>query len=379
MKHRSVIALLLTLFATSARADWPVVGPEATATPAVVQPASLFTEVDMDWTGATIRTDARALASVAQSTSDYLWRSDLRGDSSAPHGMRDELAVTPQDVRDTLAFITQVAAEDEGRPGQRLEDPDFLSAHFRVLKWAGDAEQARSNGVTVSGGRVRITKYLVYQHFGSAVATEVHNTGLYGIPTEEAQLSLEQADAQPNLLRHAYTRKQVLDGVFGPGGQSEGLAPALVWMRRQDIHEALMQGTVELTLAAGITRTFNVHRSNGIPYVHGERNPERQDRFWYFREVDGVRGWGKSTEDKIQLQAGAAVAGDAQNLGLGGVYAIRATDGFRLVVLADTGGAFEPNLYQLDFFAGAFPDRTTFDQAVAPIPARADVYLLVRR
>jgi hypothetical protein len=379
VKHRSVIALLLTLFATSARADWPLIGPEATPTPAVVQPDSVFTEVDMDWSGVTIETDARALASVAQSTSDYLWRSDLRSDHSAPHGMRDELGITPQDVRDTLAFITRVASEDVGRPGQRLEDADFLSTHFRVLKWSGDREQARANGVAVSGGRVRITKYLVYQHFGSAQPTATHNTGLYGIPAEEEGLSLEQADAQPDLLRHHYTRSQVLDGVFGTGGVSAGLAPALVWMRRQDIHEALMQGTVELTLAGGITRTFNVHRSNGIPYVHGERNPERQDRFWYFREVDGVRGWGQSPEDKIQLQAEAAVAGDARNLGLGGLFAIRATDGFRLVVLADTGGAFEPNLYQLDFFAGAFPHRATFDRAVAPIPARAEVYLLVRR
>lgn len=92
-----------------------------------------------------------------------------------------------------------------------------------------------------------------------------------------------------------------------------------------------------------------------------------------------MRAWGDDPEDKIRLEPGAAVAGDAHNLGLGGLYALAGGDGLRLVVLADTGGAFEPNPYQLDYFAGAYPDRATFERATAGVPARADVYLLIRR
>ena len=49
----------------------------------------------------------------------------------------------------------------------------------------------------------------------------------------------------------------------------------------------------------------------------------------------------------------------------------------RIVVVADTGGAFEPNLFQLDWLVGVFPDRASFDRAAAAMPDRVRARLLV--
>ena len=372
---QSAIATLLCLLPTIAMADWPVVGPNATPTPQVVTPEQHFQPADLSW-DRPIGTAAHDLAAVADSTAAHLYRHDIAHDM-APHGMLDAIGVSRQDLRDTLAFIVRIAAEDAHRPGQRLEDPEFLAEHFTAYRWRSDVHMASGNGVRLQPEQVRITKYLVYQHLGRTRRDATYNTPLMAVPHDEDGLTVDEADAVGTLNRHTFTRKQVLDGAYLTGGAAEGQAEVLAWMRRQDVHEALMQGTVELTFPTGTTRTFNVHRSNGIPYEHGVRDPEQQDRFWYFRQVDGVRGWGEDPEDKVLLRPGAAVAGDVQNLGLGALFAIQGTNSLRLTVLADTGGAFEPNLYQLDFFAGAYPDRATFDRAVADIPARAPVWLLV--
>ena len=61
------------------------------------------------------------------------------------------------------------------------------------------------------------------------------------------------------------------------------------------------------------------------------------------------------------------MAGDIYNLGLGKLVALEdpKSGELRLVVLGDTGGAFQPNLFQLDDFAGAFPDAAALYQATA--------------
>ena len=49
------------------------------------------------------------------------------------------------------------------------------------------------------------------------------------------------------------------------------------------------------------------------------------------------------------------------------------------MVLADTGGAFQPNLFQLDYFAGAFPDRAALYTATAGLPDRVRASVLLAR
>jgi len=142
-----------------------------------------------------------------------------------------------------------------------------------------------------------------------------------------------------------------------------------------------MQGTIEVDVG-GVRRLFNVHRHNGIAYRAGVKDPDDQDRFWYFRAVSGLRGW-STAEGGITVEPQVTVAGDVYNLGLGRVFALSSPgpEGpqLRLTVLADTGGAFQPNLFQLDWLAGTFPSHEAFKAAVAEVPpyVRADV-LVVR-
>jgi membrane-bound lytic murein transglycosylase len=145
-----------------------------------------------------------------------------------------------------------------------------------------------------------------------------------------------------------------------------------------DANEALMQGSVEVTLPDGTVRMFNVHENNGRPYDPAVKDPDLQARFWYFREVPGILG-----VEQIPLRPRAAVAGDVWNLGLGKVVALDwptpSGPELRLAVLADTGGAFEPNLFQLDWLAGTFPDRAAWQRASEGDPKHVGASVLVRR
>ena len=52
----------------------------------------------------------------------------------------------------------------------------------------------------------------------------------------------------------------------------------------------------------------------------------------------------------------------------------------RLGVMADTGGAFLPNLYQLDFLAGIFKSQADFKQNIRQLPMYAQgTYILVKK
>jgi hypothetical protein len=51
----------------------------------------------------------------------------------------------------------------------------------------------------------------------------------------------------------------------------------------------------------------------------------------------------------------------------------------RLGILADTGGAFTPNLFQLDYYAGVFPSRRMFKRKVKKLPDFARVYILIKK
>ena len=89
------------------------------------------------------------------------------------------------------------------------------------------------------------------------------------------------------------------------------------------------------------------------------------------------RGWGN--DRKIPLVPLVSVAGDVYNLGLGKLIALEGPDGTRLAVLSDTGGAFQPNLYQLDLLAGTFDDHAHFLRETSDIPTHVTAGLLVVR
>jgi hypothetical protein len=71
------------------------------------------------------------------------------------------------------------------------------------------------------------------------------------------------------------------------------------------------------------------------------------------------------------------------NIGLGKIVVIEHTKNGRkhlqMGVIADTGGAFLPNLYQLDFLAGIFKNRQEFTKHISQLPEYATAYFLVKK
>jgi len=47
--------------------------------------------------------------------------------------------------------------------------------------------------------------------------------------------------------------------------------------------------------------------------------------------------------------------------------------------MADTGGAFQPNLYQMDLFSGTHESLDALNAATVDVPRRPWAYLLVLR
>jgi hypothetical protein len=177
-----------------------------------------------------------------------------------------------------------------------------------------------------------------------------------------------------------------MDGVYMHGGAAAGQAEPLAWFTEQQVHEALMQGTIATRStrpdgARSPLRYFNVHVHNERAYKPGYKS-SAQERLWYFRQVDGVLGWSIEGKQKVRLQPRASVAGDIYNLGLGKLVVLSHPDGsggttLRLVVVGDTGGAFLPNLFQLDLLAGSFETRDELYAATADVPGWVEAGVLL--
>lgn len=127
---------------------------------------------------------------------------------------------------------------------------------------------------------------------------------------------------------------------------------------------------------------FNVDRNNGISYIRGVKDT-LQKRYWYFRPVDQIKGYGYKIDAKISIRPGVTFAGDVLNIGLGRVILIEYNQGqnkrLQMGVVADTGGAFLPNLHQLDYLAGVFKNQTEFRQYIRQLPEYASAYILVKK
>jgi hypothetical protein len=139
-----------------------------------------------------------------------------------------------------------------------------------------------------------------------------------------------------------------------------------------------MEGTILIKFNDGTQGFFNVDRSNEIAYIKGLDRKE-QKRYWYFKPVDKIKGYGQAIENKISIEPGVTFAGDVLNIGLGKMVVISSADGMRMGTIADTGGAFLPNLHQLDFLAGTFDGKPAFDKAARSLPEYATAYFLVKK
>ncbi|MCC5640193.1 hypothetical protein LC593_31050 [Nostoc sp. CHAB 5844] len=282
-------------------------------------------------------------------------------------GLLGTQGVSVEDILKTLDFMITVLKEDiaNNRP-TRLQEPNFINKNFRVIKWNAYNKQNKSQK------QLRITKYAVFTHPGSRTKTAKFNTPIYSLKDNLAT----------DKFYTKYTKQDVLSGIYEPGGKEFGKVQPLAYLTRNGLEEALMEGTILINFTDGSRAYFNVDRNNGISYVRGLK-ATAQKRYWYFKKVDAIKGYGYKIDAKISIQPGVTFAGDVLNIGLGKVVVIEHNQGgrknLRMGVIADTGGAFLPNLYQLDFLAGIFPNRQEFNQHIRQLPEYATAYFLVKK
>lgn len=272
--------------------------------------------------------------------------------------------VTVKDILKTLDFMIVVLQEDiaNNRP-TRLQNPDFINNNFRVIKWSAH------NPENLQQKKLRITKYAAFIHSGSRQKTSKYNIPIYALTEESRQ----------NKFYTKYTKQDVLSGIYEPGGKEFGKVKPIAYLTRNGLEAALMQGTVLVNFTDGTKEFLNVDKNNEMSYIRGLKATS-QKRYWYFKEVDAIKGYGYKIDAKISIKPGVTFAGDVLNIGLGRIIVIEDNQKrLKMGVIADTGGAFLPNLYQLDFLAGTFASETEFENYIHKLPEYTNAYILVKK
>ncbi|WP_407927642.1 hypothetical protein [Legionella fallonii] len=313
------------------------------------------------------------LCATAKETLAYL----NKGMAYDPQVIHAGKAVTiPLDrVKATLVFICKNQS--------RMNDPAFIKEHFDFIRWYPDVSRARQLSANkpllqhLPKDRILMTKYYVHLATANSKPTAAMPFALYALPKDELHLTLEQADAQPGLTRFKYGKQAILHGALNHLD-----VPKLAYLSREDLEAALLQGTVVADFGSGMgKKIFNVHRNNNIAYDR-TKTPYAQERFWYFKQVAGVKGYGKDAEYKITVNPGVTFAADLTQLGLGKMLMVQypgqsGTWTSKIGILADTGGAFADNLYQVDYLAGSYPGKEAFSRATRHLPDYVNAYFMV--
>jgi len=323
------------------------------------------------------------LCNVAKGTVDYLALGENYDPGIITAGMTAQFGGDLKRVKRTLNFICQVQQADklEGTVS-RLMDADFITEHFDVIRWMPDKNQAQGFAKNkpllknIPDDKILLTKYYIKLAKGTAKQTPETPYALYALPNDEQGLTLEQSDAERGLIRHQLTKQDVLTGIL----DKDSLAEPMVWLSRYDLEDSLMQGTVKVDIESdsnGVTsQFFNVHRNNGIGYQRNLKK-EQQGRYWYFKKTESVMGYGKDANHKIPIYPLVTVAGDLAHLGLGKLIMLTHNGESRLTVLADTGGAFENNQYQLDYLGGYFKNWDDYINTYRTFPDYFEARILL--
>ena len=279
-------------------------------------------------------------------------------------GVLGALGFPLSQILKTIDFMIQILEEDiEQKRETRLKDPDFINSKFKVLRWypfnPQNPEQTE---------KIRITKYAVFTHQGSKVKTEKFSIPLYGLKDND------------DTFYENYTKQDVLSGIYEKGGKEYGKVEPLVYLTREGLEEALMEGTILIKYPDGTSEFFNVNKNNRIAYIKG-LEPRKQKRYWYFKKVNSINGYGNKIENRIKVEPGVNFAADVFNLGVGRMVVLEYTNNgmkkLKLGVIGDTGGAFLPNLHQLDFLAGIFKTRKDFVEYSKSLPSYVNAYILI--
>lgn len=335
--------------------------------------------------------DTKALCNVAENSLTYLNQNN--SDTFAVHaGKVFNQNLTLNKVKETLTFICKVEAEDKrlNQPS-RLKQKDFLQKNFNFYRWTPDKKTANNladkstNTVktrllrNIPNDEILLTKYYTKLLNGSELKTDKFSQALYALPYDERALTLEEAnDKKSNLTRYKYTRQEIINGAL----LNKNLAMPLIWLTEDALHDVLLQGTGVL-LVNGKIRYFNVHRNNGINYNYAIGKKE-QARYWYFAEVPNIMGYGKTLANKIAIKPQVSFAGNVAQLGLAKLILVNYTTTNndnksvnRMGILADQGGAFDNNLFQLDFLVDSYKGWNDYYQANKHLPDYAKAWILV--
>lgn len=337
---------------------WDVLGPDGASTGRIVDPEVLFPVGEPAWVAPHVVTDPALIIRAAR---DLIVWMDAHPDAPMT-GLFPELGADRAVTRRTLERIAAA-------PPERINDPTFLLEQFTLRRWIPDTAAAVARKISLPDGRIRLTRYFIPQVTGSPVKTKVYSYALYADPGEP--------------WRSRYTRGEVFGGLLAK--EAGDAAKPLAWLRPADAYDALLQGSMEVRWTADgqeQAHLLNVDVQNGRPYVPGTA-AAAQEQLWYFREVDGFYGWG-TNPGKVPLHATVSVAGDPWNLGIGRLVLLEYPDGadgtsLRLVLVGDTGGAFQPNLFQLDWLAGAWPDRAALYTATRELPDRVNAWIMLAK
>lgn len=340
-------------------------------------------------------TDFAQLCEVAQNTQEYLIENG--SDDYAVHGGYKLLGFSNTErIQKTLAFICQVHQQDSSQNKlSRLSTPEFLKKHFDFYRWLPDQVMAQKIADKSTNKRksqmlraipkdkIFLTKYYTKLLNGSDKQTAEYNQALYALPFDEQGLSLEQAEQlKHELVRYKYSRQQIINGALLDKTSNNSIAKPLVWISEEALHDVLLQGTGVLSIN-GEYRYYNVHRNNGIAYDYSLGKSE-QARYWYFSQVPSILGYGRSLESKVSIKPYVTFAGNVQQLGLGQLILVsnnnEANEKFnftRLGVLADEGGAFTNNLFQLDYLVGSYYGWKDYHQKNKHLPDYTKAWLLL--
>lgn len=354
--------------------------------PFPAQQETFFKEIPPPLTDVSIIINPEALVNQIDAVLVYFQQYKNQDPEAVNAGLFSQLGISLTDVEATLRFLKDTVTEDiKNKTESRLEDPQFLKKHFRFFQWLPNPPPAPSDtsGAAHSPSRemIKITKYAVFTIQGSLKKNAVFKYALYSLPNDEKGMSPQEAEKhKDHLCRFRYTKQQVLAGAYDQGG-----AEPLAWVTRRGLEEALMEGTICVELPEGEKRFFNVDRGNGIPFDPTIKNHRLQQRYWYFGQVRQPQGYGLDIGSQMPIFPGAAFAGDIDNLGLGKVMGVFYHDPgsgkpkMVLGVLSDTGGAFRPNLSQLDYYIGVLNSRKEFNRIVKTLPSFAKVYFIIKK
>ncbi|MBA3536499.1 MAG: hypothetical protein H0T84_07815 [Tatlockia sp.] len=313
-----------------------------------------------------------ALCATAKETLAYL----NKGSHYDPHVIHEGkvFKVPLARVKATLIFICQHQ--------NQLQDPVFVKKHFDFIQWYPDREQSKTLGssktllANLPKDKILMTKYYVHRAKASNKGSPAYPLALYALPKDEEFLTLEEANNKPELIRLKYGKQAILGGILVTKN-----VPVLAYLTRDDLEAALMEGTLVADLPDRQVKTFNVHRCNNRPYNKAQK-PYQQERYWYFKPVDGIKGYGKDAEYKITVNSEVTFAADLEHFGLGKLLMVQYPDKTGKIVtgagiLADTGGAFQNNLYQVDFLTGTYAGREAYNKANHHLPDYVTAYFML--